>query len=144
MYQIIGNKLVKIIRELEEKNFRVNSEWWCVNFNDENLLISPCWWIVEIRNGEFKWEQLFNRGAAIRELNKAWKELPTYDELKNFITPYGVWYVNFKRHYCSNDFWYLWTKEVEWKNYIVFNSNTMNYIENDEQWDYHSVRTFKN
>ena len=68
--------------ELEDQNFRVNSDGWRkITVDGEEYLENEEKDIWELLEGEFKGEQLFTWDSAMREVEKAGKRLPTIDEL---------------------------------------------------------------
>ncbi|NCC62512.1 MAG: hypothetical protein EOM12_16600 [Verrucomicrobiae bacterium] len=68
--------------ELEDSNFRVNSDGWRkITVDGEEYLENEEKDIWEIHEGEYKGEQLFTWDSAIREAEKAGRRLPTIDEL---------------------------------------------------------------
>lgn len=70
--------------ELEDHNFKVNSDGWKkITVNEESYLENPEKDIWEILDGEG--EQLFTWDAAMRETKKAGKRMPTDDEFTEIL-----------------------------------------------------------
>jgi hypothetical protein len=67
--------------ELEDNNFRVNSDGWeKITVDGIKYLQSPTKDIWELLEGEYSGEQIFTWEAAIRETKKAGKRMPTDEE----------------------------------------------------------------
>ena len=73
--------------ELEDHNFRVNSDGWKkITVDGKEYLEAPTGDIWEILENDYRGEQLFTWDAAIRETKKAGKRMPTdeeFDEITN-------------------------------------------------------------
>jgi hypothetical protein len=63
--------------KLEKENFKINSKGWKIVDGFKQNKKGDVW---EIIDGEFKGEQLFTWGAAMRETKKAGKRMPTNEE----------------------------------------------------------------
>ena len=138
MYQIIDNKLHKLVWVLDEEDFRVNSEWWEISSKNNNLLISPCWWIIEEMEWINKWKQFFIKSAMIRELNKAWKVLANRGDLISWRE-----YNNYtNRYYHLNSFLFfdLFIGTILHLNREIFKKNIAFYYNNSSshrnEWGY--------
>jgi len=78
--------------ELEEFNFRVNSDGWVKGTDPasgQEYLVSPTgdiWELINCReHPELNGEQLFTWDAAMRETQKAGKRMPTDEEFSQFL-----------------------------------------------------------
>ena len=75
--------------ELEDHNFRVNSDGW-KKFTDDgqDYLVNPeedVWELINHKDSELNGEQLFTWDAAMREAKKAGKRIPTDEELTKIL-----------------------------------------------------------
>ena len=75
--------------ELEDHNFRVNSDGW-KKFTDDgqDYLVNPkedVWELINHKDSELNGEQLFTWDAAMREVEKAGKRIPTDEELTEIL-----------------------------------------------------------
>jgi len=82
------NKIDKPL-ELEDHNFRVNSDGW-KKFTDDgqDYLVNPeedVWELINHKDSELNGEQLFTWDAAMREVEKAGKRIPTDEELTEIL-----------------------------------------------------------
>ena len=82
------NKIDKPL-ELEDHNFRVNSDGW-QKFTDDgqDYLVNPegdVWELINHEDSELNGEQLFTWDAAMREAKKAGKRIPTDEELTEIL-----------------------------------------------------------
>jgi len=82
------NKIDKPL-ELEDHNFRVNSDGW-KKFTDDgqDYLVNPkedVWELINHKDSELNGEQLFTWDAAMREAKKAGKRIPTDEELTKIL-----------------------------------------------------------
>jgi len=82
------NKIDKPL-ELEDHNFRVNSDGW-KKFTDDgqDYLVNPekdVWELINHKDSELNGEQLFTWDAAMREAKKAGKRIPTDEELTEIL-----------------------------------------------------------
>ncbi len=67
--------------QLEDDNFRVDSEGWKKKTVDGGVVLeNPKGDIWEILGGEYNGEQLFTWDAAMRETKKAGKKMPTKEQ----------------------------------------------------------------
>jgi hypothetical protein len=74
--------------ELEQHNFKINSTGWTKKHDDWSeidYLENPKGDVWEIDSGEFKGEQLFTWGAAMRETKIAGKRIPTDKEWSELL-----------------------------------------------------------
>jgi len=72
--------------ELEDNNFRVNSDrWHKITVDGKQYLENPEKDIWEFLDDEFKGEQLFTWKAAMRETEKAGKRMPTDEEFSELV-----------------------------------------------------------
>jgi len=85
-------ELTKINREveLEDHNFRVNSDGWKKETNEDGdeYLVGPnndIWELINCQNQELNGEQLFTWDAAMRETKKAGKRIPTDEEFSEIF-----------------------------------------------------------
>lgn len=98
--------------ELEDNNFRVNSDGWRkVTTEGREYLENKTKDIWEFNDGEYKGEQLFTWKSAMREAEKIGRRLPTIDELyeAKIENPKYVGY----RH-PSSSFYYLGSNTLLW------------------------------
>lgn len=85
---------------IEAEDFRIDSTWWCIIWEDKEFKINPEWDIWESLTWPNKWTQYFLKAAAIRETTKAKKKIPTKKDwfrILNAINPnikYKTYYQN--------------------------------------------------
>lgn len=75
--------------ELEKENFRVKdtADRKVIDTEIWRMKEHPQWGVREITEGKYKWEQLFNHSAAIRETQKVGKKIPkSFKVYKNIIS----------------------------------------------------------
>jgi len=76
--------------ELEDYNFKVNSDGWKkITVNEKEYLENPTADIWEILDGEESGEQLFTFNSAKRETKKAGERIPTDEEFRRFVKSRG-------------------------------------------------------
>ena len=72
--------------ELEEHNFRIDSEWWEEKvYKWIEYKVNPGWDIIEFLDWKYESEQLFTYEAMLRETKKAGKRVPTYEEFREIV-----------------------------------------------------------
>ena len=83
---LLQNKEIKRPLELEEKNFKINSDGWHkITIDSEEYLENPEKDVWESLSEECRGEQLFTYDSAIRETKKAGKLIPSDDELSELL-----------------------------------------------------------
>jgi len=118
--------------ELEEHNFKINSDGWKkITVDNEEYLESPEKDVWELLSEECRGEQLFTYAAAIRETKKAGKLIPsdnelsellkTAEDLKNVKLP-GYRITN-GAYYALGSYLFLWSSTESsstnaWRRYI--------------------------
>ena len=84
--KFIDKQEIKKHLELEDHNFRINSDGWKkITVGDIEYLENPEKDVWELLSEECEGEQLFTYDAAIRETKKAGKLIPTDDELSELL-----------------------------------------------------------
>ena len=123
--------------ELEDHNFRVNSDGWKkITVDGEAYLEAPTGDIWELFDGGYRGEQLFTWEAAMRETKKAGKRMPTdeefndltKDDIKNIVyTGYRLAVGSF---YNRGNYANLWSfseysSTYAWRRYLFYGSATV-------------------
>jgi len=83
---LLQNKEIKRPLELEEKNFKINSDGWHkITIDSEEYLENPEKDVWESLSEECRGEQLFTYDSAIRETKKAGKLIPSDEQLSELL-----------------------------------------------------------
>ena len=125
--------------ELEEENFKINSDGWKkITIDNEEYLENPEKDVWELLSEECRGEQLFTYDSAIRETKKAGKLIPsdeqlsellkTAEDLKNVKLP-GYRYTNGTYYYLGS-YLFLWSSTessstLAWSRYIYSTYSTV-------------------
>ena len=81
---LLKNK--KLSLELEDSNFRIDSNGWKkITVNEEEYLVNPEKDVWELLHKDFRGEQLFTFQAMMRETGKAGKRVPTDEEFDELL-----------------------------------------------------------
>jgi len=82
-----SKKVIRKPLELEDYNFKINSDGWKkITVDNEEYLENKEGDVWELLSEECRGEQLFTYDAAIRETKKVGKLIPTDDELSELLT----------------------------------------------------------
>ena len=72
--------------ELEDSNFRINSDGWKkITVDEEEYLVNPEKDVWELLHKDFRGEQLFTFQAMMRETQKVGKKVPTDEEFDELL-----------------------------------------------------------
>lgn len=83
---LLEDKEVKKPLELEDYNFKINSDGWQkITVDGKMYLQNKEKDVWEFLEGEYKGEQLFTFDSAIRETKKAGKLIPTDNQLRELL-----------------------------------------------------------
>ena len=142
--------------ELEDHNFKVNSDGWKkITVDDVEYLENPEGDIWEILKNEARGEQLFTWKSAMRETEKAGKRMPTDSEFTELLkTKKDMLNLVFSGYRNSNDafynsgtYTYFWSSSVSganaWKRDMGSSDSTVYRYANDQAYGF-SVRCIKN
>ncbi len=146
---------VKKTIQLEDHNFRVDSDGWKkITVNEKEYLESPSADIFEILDGAEKGEQLFTWESAMRETEKAGKRLPTDEEITEVLkTKEDLENITFPGHRNTDGSFgnqgshtYIWSSSARgsdaWMR-ILYSGNSTVYRYTDSQSYGFSVRCVK-
>lgn len=146
---------VKKPLELEDHNFKINSDGWeKITVDGKMYLQNKQNDVWEFLEGECKGEQLFTYDAAIRETNKVNKVIPTDEQLNKFLIKEDLKNITYSGYrYTDSSFYnlgsnlYLWSSSSSgssnaWHRNLHSSYSTVNRYENPRAYGF-SVRCLK-
>ena len=139
--------------ELEEENFKINSDGWKkITVDNEEYLENPEKDVWELLSEECRGEQLFTYDSAIRETKKAGKLIPSSELLKTVEDLKNVVFPGFRTTYgsYSNQGYdlYLWSSSEAsstsaWCRYFIYSRSVVGRYAGSGGYGF-SVRCLKN
>ena len=155
--KFIDKQEIKKHLELEDHNFRINSDGWKkITVDDIEYLENPEKDVWELLSEECEGEQLFTYDAAIRETKRVGKLIPTDDELSELLKTRedlkNIVYSGYRNtnasFYYLGSLLYLWSSSPSsatyaWSRGLFSSSSTVYRVTTNKAYGF-SVRCLKN
>ena len=152
-----SKKVIRKPLELEDYNFKINSDGWKkITVDNEEYLENKEGDVWELLSEECRGEQLFTYDAAIRETKKVGKLIPTDDELSELLTEKddlkNIKYSGFRNtnasFYNLGSYLHLWSSTPSsatyaWRRYLYTSYSTVYLYAYNKAYGF-SVRCLKN